>query len=138
VTSSSRRAGELIHNAWGMVSRPVIKNLSLQASKLIKGAAVADRIEVNGVSCFVLSASPSPELAAAIESYKRRRHKRKGAPIPTLSTIDEQEEHSSVATTRTKSISKPFASGSSSLMRQRDVILHLTGGGFFAQYVLYG
>lgn len=126
VTSSSASASSLIHNAWGMVSLPAVKNLSLQASRLLKGAAVADRIEICGVHCFVLSSDPAPELAAAIKRNRRLHQRRK--PIATLSTIDEQEEH----TPATRRSSKPFARSSSRRYRQRDVILHLTGGGFFA------
>lgn len=126
ITSSSGTAQELIRNAWGMVSRPAIKNLSLQATRLLKGAAVADRIEVNGVPCFVLSADPAPELASAIESFHRK-HGRKA--VRTLSTIDEQQEHTPPKRT---SVSKPFAG---SQYRQRDVLFHLTGGGFFAHII---
>jgi acetyl esterase/lipase len=128
VTSSSASARNLIQNAWGMVSLPAVKNLSLQASRLLKGAAVADRIEICGVHCFVLSSDPVPELAAAIKRNRRLHQRRK--PIATLSTIDEQEEHTPSATTRCSS--KPFAHSSSRRHRQRDVIFHLTGGGFFA------
>ena len=127
VTSSSASASSLIHNAWGMVSLPAVKNLSLQASRLLKGAAVADRIEICGVHCFVLSSDPAPELAAAIKRNRRLHQRRK--PIATLSTIDEQEEHTP-ATRR--SSSKPFVRSSNRRYRQRDVIFHLTGGGFFA------
>lgn len=126
VTSSSTSASKLIRNAWGMVSLPAVKNLSLQASKILKGAAVADRIEICGVRCFVLSSDPAPELAAAIKRNRRMHQRRK--PIATLSTIDEQTEH----TPQTTCSSKPFARSSSRRYRQRDVIFHLTGGGFFA------
>lgn len=128
VTSSSDTAQDLIQNAWKMVSMPTVKNLSLQASRLLKGAAVAQRIEVCGIPCFVLSADPAPELAAAIASFHRK-HERK--TIHTLSTIDEQEEHTPG---ETRSYHKPFA-GSTAHHRQRDVILHLTGGGFFAHII---
>lgn len=128
VTSSSKTAHELIQNAWGMVSRPAIKNLSLQVSKLLKNAAVADRIEICGVSCFVLSADPAPELKGAIDRFQKKYGQK---AIRTLSTIDEQEEH----TPGMKHSAKPFARSSISTHRQRDVILHLTGGGFFAHII---
>lgn len=51
---------DLIQYAWGMVSLPAIKQLSLQASRLFKGAAIAERITIAGVPCFVLSRDPSP------------------------------------------------------------------------------
>lgn len=129
VTSSSESASKLIQNAWGMVSLPAVKNLSLQASRLLKGAAVADRIDICGVHCFVLSSEPAPEVAAAIKRNQRLHQRRK--PIATLSTIDEQEEH---APSRLCD-SMPFARSPSTRYRQRDVIFHLTGGGFFAHII---
>jgi acetyl esterase/lipase len=132
VTSSSRSAQRLIKEAWGMVSLPSVKNLSLQASRLLKGAAVADRIEICGVPCFILSREPAPELAAAIKRNRRMHRCRK--PIATLSTIDEQEELSP-STHNTNCCRRPFARSSSTRYRQRDVIFHLTGGGFFAHII---
>ena len=132
VTSSSQTSKMLIQNAWGMVSLPAVKNLSLQASRLLKGASVADRIEICGVSCFVLSREPAPELAAAIKRNRRMHQRRK--PIATLSTIDEEQEHAVPAQRRCQPL--PFArSASTSRYRQRDVIFHLTGGGFFAHII---
>jgi acetyl esterase/lipase len=130
VASQSETTAELIRNAWGMVSLPSIKGISLQACRLLKGAAVADRVEICGVSCFVLSSDPSPELAAAIKR-KRRMHQRR-KPISTLSTIDEDSEHAPADTVRH---SKPFARSPNTRYRQRDVIFHLTGGGFFAHII---
>lgn len=127
--TSSGSARSLIQNAWGMVSWPAVKNLSLQTSKLLKGAAVADRIEIGGVACFVLSKEPVPELAAAIRSFGRK-NRQQLSRIHKLSTIDEQAIHCP----ETRPSSKPFARPSTSY-RQRDVILHLTGGGFFAHIV---
>lgn len=129
VTSSSESAHDLLQSAWGLVSLPSIKTLSLQASRLMKGAAVADRVEIAGVSCFVLSKDPAPELAASI----RRCQRRFGSPasVKSLSTIDEVEEHVPESPTRQR---KPFAI-SSGRFRQRDVIFHLTGGGFFAHII---
>jgi hypothetical protein len=67
LTSCSLSAQRLIHNAWGMVSLPAVKTLSLHASRLLKGAAIADRIILCGnVPCFVLSAAPAPDLAEAV------------------------------------------------------------------------
>lgn len=50
----------LIQYAWGMVSLPAIKQLSLKASRLLKGAAIAERVTIAGVPCFVLSRDPIP------------------------------------------------------------------------------
>ena len=128
-TSSSESARKLIHHAWGMVSLPALKNISLQASKLLKGAAVADRMEIANVPCFVLSVQPAPELAAATKRFHRK-HGNKNT-VHTLSTIsEEKEEHHQGSSFG----SKPFAN-SSARYRQRDVILHLTGGGFFAHII---
>jgi acetyl esterase/lipase len=132
VTSSSLTAGALIQNAWGMVSLPAIKTLSLRASRLLKGASVAERIEICGVPCFVLSADPAPELAATVNLVSRRNPRNS---IQTLSTIDESSEHAPQLS-RGTSITRPFAaSGADSGYRQRDVIFHLTGGGFFAHII---
>lgn len=57
VSSSSQ---DFVKNAWGVVSLPAVKNLSLQASRILKGAAIADRIEIAGVPCVVLSCAPCP------------------------------------------------------------------------------
>jgi len=127
--TSSSSARDLIQSAWGMVSLPAIKNLSLQASRILKGAAVADRIEIMGISCFILSKEPAPELAAAIKRWNRK-HRRTSALQNRLSTIDEGTEH---APDILRSM-KPFAR-SCGHYRQRDVIFHLTGGGFFAHII---
>lgn len=131
-------AKDLIQNAWGMVSLPAIKRLSLEASKLLKGAAVADRIDIAGVSCFVLSRDPSPELSAALKRFHRKERRR---TLSRLYTIDETAE--SAATLATTKIATPKKCGCSSRhltgvtgrYRQRDVIFHLTGGGFFAHII---
>lgn len=65
VASSSM---DLIQYAWGMVSLPAVKQLSLQASRLLKGAAIAERITLCGVSCFVLSRDPSPGMNVAMHT----------------------------------------------------------------------
>lgn len=129
-TSSSERARYLIQHAWGMVSLPALKTISLQASKLLKGASVADRIEVAGVPCFVLSREPAPELAAAIRRYHCK-FGQKGT-MNKLSTIDEQQEETAPAPCASNK--KPFARANTRY-RQRDIILHLTGGGFFAHII---
>jgi monoterpene epsilon-lactone hydrolase len=127
VTSSSQSARQLLEKAWGMVSLPAIKNLSLRTFKLVKGAAVADRIKIGNVPCFVLSRESFPELAAGITRFHRQHV---GGPklIHRLSTIDERKEHFPEASPPLQ----PFGQGD---FRQRDVILHLTGGGFFAHFI---
>lgn len=127
VTSSSKSARQLLEKAWGMVSLPAIKSLSLTASRLAKGAAVADRILIGNISCYILSREPVPELAASLKQSKRKMRSA-SAMIHRLSTIDESREHEHVAPS-SMNLQQPFARGD---YRQRDVILHLTGGGFFA------
>jgi hypothetical protein len=124
-------AKDLIQNAWGMVSLPAIKRLSLEASKLLKGAAVADRIDIAGVSCFVLSRDPFPELSAALKRFHRKERRRS---LSRLYTIDERAE-SATATPKKCGCSSRQLVGVAGRYRQRDVIFHLTGGGFFAHII---
>ncbi|KAL3913855.1 MAG: hypothetical protein SGARI_000445 [Bacillariaceae sp.] len=101
----------------------------LQASRLMKGAAVADRITLCGVPCIILSKEPVPELATALQHPMARR---RASQLSQLSTIGETEIHESEDETtfgRTNFI------GRCGEYRQRDVILHLTGGGFFAHTI---
>jgi hypothetical protein len=45
----------VIQNAWGMVSFPAVKKASLEATRILKGAAIADRVEICGGKKMVLS-----------------------------------------------------------------------------------
>ena len=57
--ASSRTSSEqLLQKAWGMMSLPSIKLISLKASRLLKGASITERVCIGGVSCFVLSHRP--------------------------------------------------------------------------------
>ena len=58
--SSDKGSSDLMQNAWGIVSLPAVKAISLQASRLLKGAAIAERIVICGVPCFVLSKHTNP------------------------------------------------------------------------------
>lgn len=122
---------ELIQHAWGMVSLPSIKNLMLQASRLLKGASVADRLEIAGVPCFVLSRDPAPELAAALT----RQVSRNGNPTRLLSRMSTISETTSEDPAQEFDVSQRRFAGSCGQYRQRDVIFHLTGGGFFAHTI---
>ena len=79
------------------------------------GASIADRIEIDGISCFVLSREPFPALQSAMRRHKRQQQRED----IRLGTICEQ-------------LSFGHASVNVSGFVQRNVILHLTGGGFFA------
>lgn len=110
-------SSELIQNAWGMVSLPAIKLLSLRATRLLKGAALAERIIICGVPCFILSKDPCPDVIVALKRFARQERRR--SVCSRLSTIDELGNG---MRRRSNSIS----------VRRRNVIFHLTGGGFFA------
>ena len=115
------------------MSLPAIKTLMLQASRLMKGAAVADRFEIAGVPCFILSRAPAPELAAALRRQHRQNSRHPSSTFLTkLSTISESEETSPFKTCASQR--RKFV-GSGGRYRQRDVIFHLTGGGFFAHTI---
>lgn len=121
----------------GMVSLPVLKNLMLQASRLVKGASVADRIEFCGVPCFILSKAPAPELAAVLQRQAKVRSGDSSANLSKMSTISETEIHldDEMDEAITVSRQKHFMGSKDGQYRQRDVILHLTGGGFFAHTI---
>uniref|UniRef100_A0A7S2NSI6 Alpha/beta hydrolase fold-3 domain-containing protein n=1 Tax=Leptocylindrus danicus TaxID=163516 RepID=A0A7S2NSI6_9STRA len=109
----SKPGADFIELAWGMVSHPVIKQCSLHYSRILKGAAVAEKIQLCGVNCFVISKKPFPELTSALERYRQRQAQKK-------QTFNDDEtkqcEHFSV---------RP----------KRDVILHCTGGGWYTHTI---
>ncbi len=49
---------KIMQDSWGLISLPYVKTFSLQASRLLKGAAIAERIHISGVPCFILSKEP--------------------------------------------------------------------------------
>lgn len=117
----SESSSDLIQNAWGMVSLPAIKQLSLRATRLLKGAALAERITLAGVPCFILSKDPVPDVVISLKRYARQQQRR--SMTSRLSTIDE----------RTTEVPSHRRQRSTSVtLKSRHVILHLTGGGFFA------
>lgn len=113
---SGQSSDNLIRHAWGMVSLPVVKNISLHASRLLKGAAIAERITIGGVSCFVLSKDSCPALSLAI---KRSRRQQKQLSLGTI-----LEDENSFQRNRRAIYLRDYP--------EKDVIFHLTGGGFFA------
>jgi acetyl esterase/lipase len=118
VIQNARGAKSVIQNAWGVVSLPAIKRASLEATRILKGAAIADRIEIDGISCFVLSREPFPALTSALRRYRRQQQRED----VRLGTIHEQ-------------LSLGHASVNVSGFVRRNVIFHLTGGGFYAHTI---
>lgn len=50
----------LIQGAWGLVSLSGVKRASLEATRILKGASIAECIEIQGINCYVLSRDPFP------------------------------------------------------------------------------
>ncbi|KAL7550446.1 hypothetical protein ACHAWF_013681 [Thalassiosira exigua] len=119
-SSLASAPSSVIRNAWGMVSLPAVKKASLEATRILKGAAIADRIEICGVSCFVLSREPFPALASALRRY-RRQQEREDVRLGTIHERSGLSSHPSSANVRG--------------FQKRNLILHLTGGGFFAHTI---
>jgi len=115
VSSSSQ---DFVKNAWGVVSLPAVKHLSLQASRILKGAAIADRIEIADVPCVVLSCAQCPPLATALKRFRRQQERE----TSHLCTIMEGTEDAAFHRHSVHVQDYP----------KHNVILHLTGGGFFA------
>ena len=118
VIKNARGAQSVIQNAWGVVSLPAVKKASLEATRILKGASIADRIEIDGISCFVLSREPFPALTSALRRYRRQQQREDAR----LGIIHEQ-------------MSLGHATVNVSGFVRRDVIFHLTGGGFFAHTI---
>lgn len=117
----SKSSSALIQNAWGMVSLPAIKLLSLRATRLLKGAAMAERVIIAGVPCFVLSKDPCPDVVISLKRFERQERRR--SLVSRLSTIDERD----IGNGRRRR-----QRSTSITLKRRHVIFHLTGGGFFA------
>ena len=47
-SSIANLPSSVIHSAWGMVSLPAVKKASLEATRILKGASIADNIEICG------------------------------------------------------------------------------------------
>lgn len=118
VIRNASDAKSVIQNAWGVVSLPAVKKASLEATRILKGASIADRIEIDGVFCFVLSKEPCPALASALRRYRRQQQRED----VRLGTIHEQ-------------ISFGHMSVNVSGFMRRNVIFHLTGGGWYAHTI---
>lgn len=149
---SSQSSSDLIRNAWGMVSLPSVKLFSLMASRLLKGAAIAERITIAGVPCFILCRDPFPgkevhvtqmvsrhcevlitdlphsfyiifsnlELSSALKRFQLRQKRRR---VSRLTTIEERPGSPNNLTEY------------HSRYPQKNVILHITAGGFFAHTI---
>uniref|UniRef100_A0A7S3V5U9 Uncharacterized protein n=1 Tax=Chaetoceros debilis TaxID=122233 RepID=A0A7S3V5U9_9STRA len=120
VLSTSSDYSKMMQDSWGLISTPFCKSFSLHASRLLKGAAIAERIKIAGISCFILSKDPCPALSTAIRRYKRRK---KRELDQELDTILEQCPYDDSIDCRAVNFSE---------YPKKDLIFHLTGGGFFA------
>ena len=155
VSSSSQ---DFVKNAWGVVSLPAVKNLSLQASRILKGAAIADRIEIAGVPCVVLSSAPCPRKSSVCGSISFLIiHTRMIDLLISVFRISTQLFLSIVPSLALATALKRFrrqqereTSHLSTIMEgaedsafnrhavhvqdypKQNIILHMTGGGFFA------
>mmetsp|Transcript_19278 Transcript_19278/g.43477 ORF Transcript_19278/g.43477 Transcript_19278/m.43477 type:complete len:874 (-) Transcript_19278:1776-4397(-) len=112
----------LIQGAWGLVSLSGVKRASLEATRILKGASIAECIEVHGINCYVLSRDPFPALSSAIRRFKRqqRRGDSRLGTIPETATMPKTLSQVDVNV-------KGFP--------HRNVILHLCGGGFVAHTI---
>ena len=106
---------EFVSRAWGMVTFPPIKWMSEQASRLFKGLSVGERVNIAGVPCLVLSHSPFPKMVSCINRAQKQ-SQRKG----NLDAVEEETHGPS-------SSAAAFPPG----LESRNVILHVTGGGWF-------
>jgi acetyl esterase/lipase len=145
VAASSRAAQELLDSLWGSTTTnimassllPLLKTLSLRAGQLLNqgAAAVADRIGICGITCFVLSREPVPEMAMAIKQYHFR-YGRRNSPLRTLSSIHEEEEEDDIDDEHHQPVVSPQRHCSTRTpFEKRNVIFHLTGGGFFSHCI---
>lgn len=151
VSSSSQ---DFVKNAWGVVSLPAVKHLSLQASRILKGAAIADRIEIANVPCVVLSCaqcprkfSPHHRLVAydifvlpLLTLFSSVSHIHISIYMTALATAlkrfrrQQERETSHLCTIMEGTEDAAFHRHSVHVQDypKHNVILHLTGGGFFA------
>eukprot|EP00968_Pinguiococcus_pyrenoidosus_P003431 scaffold214_cov249-Pinguiococcus_pyrenoidosus.AAC.39 len=117
-----------IKRAWGLVASPPVKWLTTQASKVLRGLRIAERVYIRGVPCLILSKRYRPELQKALDRYRKY-----GLRAP-LHCIHEADEHSdSDGETAPEGASRRGTNqwGIAQLAAQYDVILHVTGGGWF-------
>lgn len=125
---SSPLSSDIICRSWKLVGLPAIKRVSLEVSKLLKGAAIADRVTLAGVPCFVISSNPCDSLSAALKRSLRR-------PRSQLETIIETGEDLDSTSDEEDYITVPKEQKTDLNYPTKDVILHLTGGGFFAHTI---
>mmetsp|Transcript_13960 Transcript_13960/g.25587 ORF Transcript_13960/g.25587 Transcript_13960/m.25587 type:complete len:840 (-) Transcript_13960:95-2614(-) len=129
---------DFIKRAWGMVTMPPVKWLSMEASRLFKGINVIERVFIAGVPCLLLSHGPQPAIIAALDRSKRQ----KGRTDDVLPDIEEGLEGSSSPPTPKDRKSRspkrdkrdkiaPKVNKDLSNLEEKDVIFHITGGGWF-------
>uniref|UniRef100_A0A7S1FX13 Alpha/beta hydrolase fold-3 domain-containing protein n=1 Tax=Corethron hystrix TaxID=216773 RepID=A0A7S1FX13_9STRA len=117
-------SSDFIKRAWGMVSLPFVKRLSLEVSKFLKGAAIAERIIISGVPCFIICRNPYPALSTALKRFHRQAE-REVSHLPDI--LEDDEPRYIAYSKRTQSNGDDYPA--------KDVIFHLTGGGFFTHTI---
>jgi acetyl esterase/lipase len=120
---------DLLQHTWGMVSLPAVKSVSLQVSRLLKRAAIAERIILGGLPCFILSQPNCPEIVVALNRQRRHEDRRRLSKLNTIfesAYDDSTESHNPRTSSRIVNVYD---------YPRRDVIIHLTGGGFFAHTI---
>lgn len=127
---SSSASSDIICRSWKLVGLPAIKRVSLEVSKLLKGAAIATSVTLAGVPCFIISSNPCDPLAAALKRSLRRQRS-------TLETIIEAGEDLEYGTDEEDCVGilPQKHHKENSQYPLKDVILHLTGGGFFSHTI---
>mmetsp|Transcript_62544 Transcript_62544/g.73141 ORF Transcript_62544/g.73141 Transcript_62544/m.73141 type:complete len:625 (-) Transcript_62544:361-2235(-) len=166
--SSPEFCNSLIQRAWGVLSSPYVKRLSLKMSQLWKRSGVVERVDLCGVTCYVIIAHDGKRDEMIQIALKRMQRKqtfsdrynnrtrrssgRRHNSMSNLSTIVEttsetylEEEitnNSNRGIARNVPLQKNGEMRSKNVLRHEDngypltdVILHLTGGGFFAHTI---
>ena len=122
---------DFIKRAWGMVTLPPIRWLTTEASRLFQNMSLIERVEIAGVPCLILSHAPVPSTRAAINRSRRQRSR------ASQHLGDIEEDSSSDSANSDDSKRSPISRRRSSFSysnynyEEKDVIFHVTGGGWF-------
>ncbi len=119
---------DFIKRAWGMVTIPPIKWLSVEASKIMKGVSLIERVFVAGVPCLIISQSPQPGILAAINRVRRQQKRAEGTAGGLSSIVEEGDAVGLGEDMATTDRRRGSVNG---IFEEKDVIFHVTGGGWF-------